>query len=77
MASFKTWHNLEDVTPGWTRLNRTIIVNIISTIHFEVLTCGDEINNSAVNFLIRCFCQYLRLASLVEKGLDVHSGASL
>jgi hypothetical protein len=52
-----SWYNLEDVTPGWMRLNRTIIVN--STIDFEVLTCGDGINNSVVNFLTRRFGQYL------------------
>ena len=45
-VSTNSWNCLEDldITPGWTRLEGNVIIDIITTIYVNVLTCFDCID---------------------------------
>ena len=43
----------------------------LSSVYFDVLMCADRVDNGLINFLVRRFCQDVRLARWVEKSSDV------
>jgi len=67
------WWTLPWVHRGrWARLDGYILVDIVSTIYLDVLTCRNWIDNCLINFFVRCLRQDLRFASWVEKRFDIH-----
>jgi hypothetical protein len=56
MGRGATWSD-----PGHDNTALSWLIDIISTIDFNILTCIDAIDNGLVNFLIRCFCQARQL----------------
>ena len=66
-------HCLEYIAAGGARLDGYILVDIVSTIYLDVLTCRNWIDDCLINFFVRCLHQDLRFASWVDKRFDIHS----